>query len=169
TRGQRIRRRAPAQAPNSPFPASQARFVMNPSPKRRAAGKICYHYGMKQPGRDSTHDSTHDARHDPEYEAAWRRIMTKPARIMNRIGMGETEQLQEVFDRGGDPNCTDRGGRPALTRAVVGRAVEAGVVRVLLEAGADPKIPGPDGMTPLERARRRLAKYDGKPRRAPRR
>lgn len=120
---------------------------------------------MKQPDRDPT-GGPH---HTPEYEAAWRRIMTKPARIMNLIGMGDAEQLREVFDRGGDPNCTDRGGRPALTRAVVGRAVEADIVRVLLEAGADPKIPGPDGMTPLQRARLRLAKYDGKPRRAPRR
>src|SRR5690606_38537418 len=37
------------------------------------------------------------------------------------------------------------------------------------EAGADPTIAGPDGLTPLDRARRRLLKYDGKPRPKPRR
>lgn len=123
----------------------------------------------KQPQPEPQPDPDYDHHQDPEFEALWRRHMTKPPRIMNLIGMGEVDSLREVFQRGGDPNCTDRGGRPALLRAVIGSMVEAGVVRVLLEAGADPRIPGPDGLTPLDRARRRLAKFEGKPRRAPRR
>jgi hypothetical protein len=101
--------------------------------------------------------------------AAFKRAMTKPARVMNLIGMGDPDRLREVFDLGADPNCKDRSGRPALVRAICGSTVEASIVRVLLEAGADSRIPGPDGLAPLERARRRLLKYEGKPQRRPRR
>ena len=101
--------------------------------------------------------------------ASAKRILTRPNRIFNLIGMGEPEMLREALALGGDPNCRDRGGRPALVRAVCGSVVESSIVRALLDAGADPHATGQDGLTALDRARRRLAKFAGKPRRAPRR
>lgn len=86
-----------------------------------------------------------------------------------RIAKGDAEQVQETLDWGANPNSKTRKGRPAIVRAVRGYAVDAEVVKVLLNAGADPRATDQLGMTALDHARRRLQKYEGKPRKKPRR
>lgn len=93
-----------------------------------------------------------------------------------RIGKGDAEQVEEVFGWAASgeirkrlANATTRAGDPALFRAVRGLCISAGVVEVLLKHGADPTATGRAGLTPLDHARRRLLKYEGKPRKKPRR
>lgn len=86
-----------------------------------------------------------------------------------RIGKGDAEQVQETLDWGADPNWLSPKGRPAIVRAVRGICISADVVRVLLEAGADPSVRDQLGETALERVRKRLARYEGRPRRTPKR
>lgn len=86
-----------------------------------------------------------------------------------RIGKGDGEQVQETIDWGADPNwCTSRG-TPAIVRAVRGINASADVVHVLLAAGADVAAPDANGLTAIDHVRRRLLKYEGKPRIKPRR
>lgn len=107
---------------------------------------------------------------DPsDFPPSARRILSRPARLFNAIGMGDAELVAQVLAFGGDPNAADRRGNTALVRAVRGMIVESSVVKVLLGAGADPSIPDAAGLTPLDHARHRLLRYDGKPRKAPRR
>lgn len=87
--------------------------------------------------------------------------------LFSRISKGDAEQVQEVLSWGADPNWTSPGGRPALVRAVRGICISADVVRVLLEAGAQPSARDQLGETALERVRKRLARYEGCPRRVP--
>ncbi len=86
-----------------------------------------------------------------------------------RIGKGDAEQVRETLDWGADPNWTSPKGRPALVRAVRGICINAEVVRVLLQAGADPSARDQLGETALERVQKRLARYEGRPRKVPRR
>jgi len=75
--------------------------------------------------------------------------------------------LVNEFDA--DPNHRDPKGRTCLMRAVRGHIVEISVVQALLDGGADPKLTDPEGLTVLDHARTRLATYEGKPRKLPRR
>lgn len=86
-----------------------------------------------------------------------------------RIGKGDAEQVEEVLAWGADPNWKSPGGRPAIVRAVRGICISADVVRVLLEAGADPRERDQLGETALERVRKRLARYADRPRKKHRR
>lgn len=86
-----------------------------------------------------------------------------------RIAKGDAEQVEEVLSWGADPNWKSPGGRPALVRAVRGICISADVIRVLLEAGANPNERDQLDETALERVRKRLARYEGRPRIVPRR
>ncbi len=86
-----------------------------------------------------------------------------------RIGKGDAEQVREVLGWGADANWVTKKGRPAIVRALRVMNVDAGVVTALLEHGADPHAVDELGHTALDHARRRLLKYEGKPRRPPRR
>lgn len=86
-----------------------------------------------------------------------------------RIGKGDAEQVREVISWGGDPNWKTRAGRPAMIKAVRGMIVESAVVKALLDNGADPSVTDELGHTALDHARRRLAKYEGRPRKPARR
>lgn len=86
-----------------------------------------------------------------------------------RIAKGDAEQVQETLDWGADPNWKSKKGRPALVRAVRGLGVEFDVVKTLLNAGADPRATDELGCTALDHVRRRLLKYEGRPRKTPKR
>jgi hypothetical protein len=111
----------------------------------------------------------------PDYPAEFKnnphvkRLLASRKRLFRGIGMGVLRIVKDVLALGGDPNATDKHGRPALVRAVRGRVVESSVVQALLDAGADPSATDDEGLTALDRARRRLLKYEGKPRNPPRR
>lgn len=81
-----------------------------------------------------------------------------------RIGKGDAEQVRETILWGADPNWKTRKGRPAIVKAVRQLIVEADVVKALLDNGADPDATDELGQTALDHARRRLAKYEGRPR-----
>lgn len=68
-----------------------------------------------------------------------------------------------------DPNHRDLRGRTCLMRAVRGRIVELAVVQTLLEVGADASLTDAEGLTALDHALTRLATYEGKLRKPPRR
>lgn len=84
-----------------------------------------------------------------------------------RIAKGDAEEVQEVLDWGADPNWTSPKGRPALVRAVRGLSINADVVGVLLRAGADACSRDQLGETALDRVSKRLARYQGRPRKVP--
>ncbi|CAG0978928.1 hypothetical protein PHYC_01657 [Phycisphaerales bacterium] len=81
-----------------------------------------------------------------------------------RVGKGDAEQVRETILWGADPNWKTKKGRPALVKAVRQMIVEAGVVKALLDNGADAGATDELGQTALDHARRRLAKYEGRPR-----
>jgi hypothetical protein len=86
------------------------------------------------------------------------------------IGKGEADRVREFIVHGADPNWTTRRGTPALICAIRNRyIVESAVVKALLENGADPNATDTEGHTALHHARRRLAKFVGRPRAKPRR
>ncbi|HMN40211.1 MAG TPA: hypothetical protein PKE29_05150 [Phycisphaerales bacterium] len=89
--------------------------------------------------------------------------------LILRVKKADAEQVAEVLSWGGDPNSRTKRGTPAITRLVRNFTVMADVVRVLLDAGADPNALDQHGQTALFYARRRLARFEGKPRRKPRR
>ena len=89
-----------------------------------------------------------------------------------RIGKHDAEQVAETLDWGADPNwTTSRGtpGTPAIVRASRGLGVRADLIEVLLKAGANRGAMDSKGCTALDHVRRRLAKFEGKPRRPIRR
>lgn len=97
------------------------------------------------------------------------RILISRKRLVNAVRMGDADLVRDILFLGADANATDKRGNPMIVRAVRGIIVESSVVQALLDAGADPAAAGPDGLTALGHARRRLLKYEGKPRRPIRR
>lgn len=89
--------------------------------------------------------------------------------LILRVMKADAEEVEEVLLAGGDPNSCTRKGTPALIRLVRNHLVMSDVVAVLLRYGADPAGRDPAGFTALHYARRRLARFEGRPRPAPRR
>lgn len=89
--------------------------------------------------------------------------------LLIRAGLADPERILDSLADGADINAQSRKGRTALSRAILAPIVDARVVELLLQHGADRSIPDLAGLTPLDHARRRLARYEGKPRRPPRR
>jgi hypothetical protein len=84
--------------------------------------------------------------------------------LILRVMKADAEQVEEVLSWGASANWCTKGGMPAIIRLVTNRTVMADVVKVLLKHGADPNVRDKDGLTALDHARRRLVKYEGKPR-----
>lgn len=103
----------------------------------------------------------------PREEVVWLKFCTKS--LLNAARYGNVELVRQRLADGADPNACDKRGNAAIIRAVRGPIVEAAAVRALLDAGADPHATDVTGLTALDHARRRLLRYEGKPRRQPRR
>jgi len=89
--------------------------------------------------------------------------------LLIRIAKGDGPEVAEAIGWGADPNSRTGRGVPAIVRATRGSLITAAVVKALLEAGADPTATDPAGLTALDHVHRRLLKYEGKPRKPPRR
>ncbi|HYE61693.1 MAG TPA: hypothetical protein VD997_06830 [Phycisphaerales bacterium] len=89
--------------------------------------------------------------------------------LILRVKKADAEQVNEVLSWGADPNWCTKGGTPAIIRLVRNFTVMADVVEVLLRYGADPNARDPMGLRAIDYARMRLAKFEGKPRKTPRR
>lgn len=77
---------------------------------------------------------------------------------------GDAEQVAERISWGIDINASSKRGRTPLFRNVSGVCPMASVVELLLKSGADASIMDDRGLTPLDIVRRRLLRYEGKPR-----
>lgn len=74
---------------------------------------------------------------------------TAVAQMDDAINRDDVAEVRSLLASGIDPNATDAGGDRFLTSAAwVG---SPRLVRVLLEAGADPTLKNADGLTALER------------------
>ena len=73
---------------------------------------------------------------------------------------GDVDLVRERLGWGIDPNCLTKSGRTPLIANVCSCCPQGGVVRALLKAGADP-------LTALDYARRKLARYQLRPRKPP--
>ena len=89
--------------------------------------------------------------------------------LILRVMKADAQQVEEVLSWGANPNWCTKGGMPAIIRLVRNHTVMSDVVKVLINHGADPNVRDKDGLTALDHARRRLVKYQGKPRKPPRR
>ena len=103
-------------------------------------------------------DLVHDPKCKPKFEALLRLA----------AGRGDAEQVVERLSWGIDPNAASKGGRTALLCNVTSCNPSAGVVRALLNAGADPTHIDHKGLTALDYARRKLARLNLRPRKPPR-
>jgi hypothetical protein len=84
------------------------------------------------------------------------------------IGQADADKVRNWLAEGADPNGTTPAGTPLLIRAVREHTVEFDIVKALLDAGADHTVSDRHALTALDHARRRLLKFEGKPRRQPR-
>lgn len=86
-----------------------------------------------------------------------------------RLRTADADELREVILWGADPNWKSNQGTPALIWLVRGFRVESAAVKALLDNGADPRATDSAGLTILDYARQRLARFEGRPRTPPRR
>ncbi len=73
--------------------------------------------------------------------------------VMEAVRAGEPRVLERLAFARPDLSRRDGLGRTALFIAVSGKHPDPAVCRVLLAMGADPREPGPQGLTPLDQAR----------------
>ncbi|MDX1948278.1 MAG: hypothetical protein SFU86_23000 [Pirellulaceae bacterium] len=81
---------------------------------------------------------------------------------------GDAEQVRERLSWGIDPDATSESGKTALIVNVRSASPSAGVVKALLKAGADATLLDRKGLSALDYARRKLARINSRPRKAPR-
>ena len=77
---------------------------------------------------------------------------------------GDDDLVAERLSWGVNPNCVFVKGRTPLIASVRSPSANAATVRALLKAGADPDLSDESGLTALDYARRKLAKFQAKPR-----
>jgi hypothetical protein len=96
---------------------------------------------------------------DPRHKKGFEKLLRLAA------DKGDTEQVVERLGWGIDPNCrSPKRQRTPLIRSCVSYCPMASVVEALLKAGADASLTDRDGLTGLDYVRRRLIKFEGKPR-----
>ena len=100
---------------------------------------------------------------DPEHRRAFEKLLYLAAR------RGDADLVAERLSWGVDPDCRSaKRGRTPLMANVCGSSPSAATARALLAAGADPGALDLAGLSALDYARRKLARLQAKPRRAPR-
>ena len=78
---------------------------------------------------------------------------------------GEVDQVEERLSWGIDPDCrSPKRLRTPLIRSCTSYCPMANVVEVLLKHGADPSLMDDTGLSAIDYVRRRLIKYEGRPR-----
>ena len=85
-----------------------------------------------------------------------------------RICKGDGEQVREILEFGADATGQTKRGTPFIVRATRGNLIHHTVVAALLANGADPFSQDALGRTAIDHVQRRLAMFEGKPRRKPR-
>ncbi len=121
---------------------------------------------MPRPERDPEKERRHMARMaaDPRHRRGFERLLHLAC------WKGDPEQVAERLSWQIDPDCrSKKSQRTPLIRAITGNDPLASVVELLLKAGADPSLSDIHGKSALDYARARLARYEGKPRKPPRR
>ncbi len=78
---------------------------------------------------------------------------------------GDADLVAERLSWGIDPNCASALGSTPLIANVRGSSPNAATVKALLAAGADPTQTDNAGLRPLDYARRKLLRLQGRPRR----
>ena len=78
---------------------------------------------------------------------------------------GDVDLVAERLSWGIDPNCASALGTTPLIANVRGLSPSAATVNALLAAGADPNQADSAGLCPLDYARRKLLRLQGRPRR----
>jgi hypothetical protein len=99
---------------------------------------------------------------DPKFRRRFEKLLYLAAR------RGDTDLVAERLSWGIDPNCRSATGRTPLIANVRGPCPSAGVVRVLLQSGADASLTDNSGLSALDHARHKWARLQAKPRRKPR-
>jgi hypothetical protein len=99
---------------------------------------------------------------DPEHRRRFEKLLYLAAQ------RGDADLVAERLGWGIDPNCRSKKGRTPLMANVRGSSPSAATVRALLDGGADPGLTDESGLTALDYARRKLARIQARPRRAPR-
>jgi hypothetical protein len=74
-------------------------------------------------------------------------VIKNVSTLVDAAAKGNTQELQELINKGTPVNGLDKFGHSALTEACYGGQTQ--VVKLLLEKGADPTIKKSDGVTPL--------------------
>jgi hypothetical protein len=121
---------------------------------------------VDQPMADNSDDDGCDFRQmarQPKYIKMFEKMLRFSCR------KGDAEQVRERLGWGIDPNCVNKKGRTPLIINVKGYTPHAGVVRALLEGGADPTLLDLNGLSALDYARRKYMRYGHRkpPRRSP--
>jgi hypothetical protein len=100
---------------------------------------------------------------DPEHRRSFEKLLYLAAQ------RGDADLVAERLSWGIDPNCRSaKKQRTPLMANVCGSCPSAATVRALLKGGADPGLTDTAGLTALDYARRKLARLQARPRRAPR-
>lgn len=103
-----------------------------------------------------------DMARDPKHRRQFEKLLYLAAQ------RGDADLVAERLSWGIDPNCcSKKKHRTPLMANICGSSPNAATARALLERGADPDLTDEAGLTALDYARRKLARLESRPRRAP--
>jgi len=98
---------------------------------------------------------------DPKHKRGFEKLLYLAAK------RGDADLVEERLGWGIDPNCQSRNGSTPMIANIRSGSPNAATVQALLKAGADAKMLDHAGLTALDYARRKLAKWQNSRRRTP--